>query len=372
MTCVRSYQLEWLIKDELRKQNKRKETMTEHTENIQCWACFEKGGEIKSWEYQPRPLGPDDVEISITHCGICGSDIHQIDGDWGASPYPIVPGHEIVGHVTSVGTNVTEFKSGDRVGVGAQAFSCLNCEECHEHNEPYCTKKVWTYASHYDDGEQSRGGYAKAVRVHKAFTFAIPDNLPSESVAPLLCAGITVFSPMLKYGVTQGTKLGVIGIGGLGHLGVKFGKALGAHVVAISHSQRKKADALELGADEFICTDEEFKTHARSLDIIVSTANNKDMDFLKYLRLLKTDGRIVLVGIPETPFVLHASTLIGSRLSISGSAVGSPDEIRTMLKLASEKNVLAKVQVFDISDVNEAVNGVRDGKPNFRHVLKIQ
>lgn len=287
-------------------------------------------------------------------------------------PHPIVVGHEIVGHIDAVGTNVTEFKVGDRVGVGAQVFSCLDCKNCNRHKEAYCNDHVWTYTSFYKDGEQSRGGYATAVRVHKHFTFAIPDNLPSEGVAPLFCAGITSLSPLLTYGVKEGTKLGVIGIGGLGHLAILFGKALGAHVTAISHSPHKEQATRELGADEFICTEEQFKQNKQSLDLIVCTANGKNMDIQKYLSLLDVDGRMVFVGVPETPVAIHAFSLIGSRLSISGSAIGSPEEIKLMLKLASEKNILAKVQVFDIENVNEALKQFREGKPNYRYVLKIQ
>ncbi len=341
------------------------------SEQFHAWACLEKSGEIKPWTYTPRPLGDDDVEINITHCGICGSDIHQIDSGWGPSPYPIVPGHEIVGTVAAKGANVKEFEIGQRVGVGAQCFSCMDCHECHDHKEPYCDKKVWTYADKFADGNSSYGGYATKVRVHQHFTFGVPDNLSSEGVAPLFCAGITALSPMLKYNVKEGTQLGVVGIGGLGHMAIQWGRALGAHTVAISHSPNKEKEALELGANAFIWSKEQIQQHRKSLDIIVCTANYDNMDVYPYLSLLKTDGRLVLVGVPEVPLSVHAFALISSRISLSGSAIGSPEEIKQMLKIASEKNVVAKTQVFSIKDVNEAIKQFREGKPHFRFVLKI-
>jgi len=339
---------------------------------IKAWACKDKGCDIEPWEYTPRPLGADDVEISIEYCGICGSDVHQMDSGWGASFYPIVPGHEIVGKIVAMGANVKEFSLNQRVGVGAQAMSCLNCSDCKSHFEQYCFDRVWTYNGKYKDGNISYGGYATRVRVHSHFTFAIPDNLPSEQVAPLLCAGITTFSPMLKFGVKQGTKLGVVGIGGLGHLAIQWGKALGAHTTAISHSASKEQAAKELGADEFVYKPEDFAAKARSLDIIICTANVDNINIGQYISLLKVDGRFVMVGAPETPISFNVFSIIVTRINVCGSLIGSPEEIRTMLKLASEKNVLAKTQVFSINNVNEAIKQFREGKPNFRFVLKIE
>jgi len=339
------------------------------TEQIQCWACFEKKGEIKPWSYTPRPLGTDDVEIKITHCGLCGSDIHQIDDDLGIAPYPFVPGHEIVGHVIAKGSNVTELQIGQRVGVGYQCGSCLSCGDCKDQREQYCDNFVGTLCSKYPDGVPTQGGFATRIRVHSRFAIAIPDNLPSEGAASLFCAGITVFSPMLKYGVGKGTRLGVIGIGGLGHLALQWGRALGAHTIAISRSGAKEKEAIELGANEVIWTPEHVQKLKKSLDIIICTADEPNFD--SYIRLLKTDGRFVIIGISGKAPALPTFPLILSRYSISGSAIGSPDEIKKMLQLASEKNVLAKTQLFSIKDVNEAIKQFKEGKPHFRFVLKI-
>jgi len=343
--------------------------MTSNTaDQIQAWACFEKSGELKPWSYTPRSLGVDDVEIKITHCGICGTDIHRIDANLGPTPYPLVPGHEVVGHVISKGRNVTELKIGQRVGVGYQSLSCLSCEDCKEHNDAYCEHLVPTLAAKYPDGSPSYGGFATRIRVHNRFAFAIPDNLPSDGVAPLFCAGITVFSPMLKYGVGKGTRIGVIGIGGLGHLALQWGRALGAHTIAISHSPSKEKDALELGANEVIFTPEHIQKHRRSLSLIICTIDDPNLD--TYLSLLKTDGRFVIVGLSAVPLSLSVFSIL-NRVSLSGSAIGSPDEIKHMLQLASEKNVVAKTQVFSIKDVNEAIKQFKQGKPHFRFVLQI-
>jgi alcohol dehydrogenase (NADP+) len=342
------------------------------TDKIKAWACLEKGGQIQPWEYEPRQLGADDVEIKITHCGMCGSDLHHIDSGWRPGIYPMVPGHEIVGHVIAKGSNVKDFELGQRVGVGAQAMSCLECDECHNHLESYCEGMVTTYDSKYPDGAVAYGGYATRVRVHQHFTFAIPENLPSEGVAPLFCAGITVLSPMLKHGVKEGTKLGVIGIGGLGHMGIQWGRALGATTVAISHSKSKEQEAYELGATDFIYNEEQKKKHRRSFDFIVCTVNYDNIDLSQYLSLLKVDGQFIMVGAPETPIQLSVFSLIKSRISVSGSAIGSPEEIRYMLKLASEKNVIAKTQLFAMHEVNEAIKQFREGKPHFRFVLEIK
>jgi len=340
-----------------------------NSEQIQAWACFEASGEIKQWSYTPRPLGADDVEIKITHCGICGTDVHRIDANLGPSPFPFVPGHEIVGHVVAKGANVTALNTGQRVGVGYQCLSCLSCEDCHDHRESYCEHLVATLADKYPDGQPTQGGFATRIRVHNHFAIPVPDNLPSDGVAPLFCAGITVYSPMLKYGVGKGTKLGVVGIGGLGHLALQWGRALGAHTVAISHSPSKEKEALELGANEVIYSPEHMKQHKKSLNIIICTVDEPNLQ--TYMSLLKTDGRLVVVGLSATPLSASVFPLILSRLSLSGSSIGSPDEIKKMLQLASEKNVVAKTQTFAIKDVNEAIKQFKQGAPHFRFVLKI-
>jgi len=260
-------------------------------------------------------------------------------------------------------------KSDNALVLDTKFVVVFSCEDCKEHRESYCEKSVATLCDKYPDGTPSEGGFATRIRAHSRFVFAIPDNLPSESVAPLLCAGITVFSPMLKHGVGKGSRIGVIGIGGLGHLALQWGRALGAYVVAISRSQSKEKEAIELGANEVIYTSEQIQKHKRSLNIIICTVDEPNLQ--TYLGLLKTDGQFVVVGLSTVPLSVSVFPLIGSRLSISGSACGSPDEIKQMLQLASEKKVLAKTQVFSIKDVNEAIKQFKEGKPHFRFVLKI-
>jgi len=230
-------------------------------------------------------------------------------------------------------------------------------------------KMVPTLAAKYPDGAPSQGGFATRIRVHSHFALAIPDNIPSEGAASLFCAGITVFSPMLKYGVGKGTRIGVIGIGGLGHLALQWGRAFGAYTIAISHSPSKEKEALELGANEVIYSAEHIQQHRKSLNFIICTANDAHIE--SYLNLLKTDGRFVIVGLGPVPLTVPLFPLVLSRYSVSGSAIGSPDEIKHMLQLASEKHVVTKTQVFSINNVNEAIKQFKEGKPHFRFVLKI-
>eukprot|EP01125_Pyxidicula_operculata_P010160 TRINITY_DN3351_c0_g1_i1.p1 TRINITY_DN3351_c0_g1~~TRINITY_DN3351_c0_g1_i1.p1 ORF type:complete len:361 (+),score=33.03 TRINITY_DN3351_c0_g1_i1:32-1084(+) len=345
------------------------------SEQFEAWASFEAKGELKEWKYTPRPLGELDVEIAISHCGICYSDIHTIDSGWGPTNYPVVPGHEIVGHVVKVGSGVSEFKVGDRVGVGAQCCSCCKkqCDYCTGDLEQYCSRKVFTYGSKFEDGEISRGGYAKKVRVHERFTFKIPDNIPGEEIAPLLCAGVTTYEPLVRFKVGAGHKLGVIGIGGLGHLGIQWGAALGSEVTAISRSDRKKDLAFKLGAKHFLSSADQsqmVKEAASSFDFLLMT-ENVTFELSHYLKLLKPAGAIILVALPEAKIQFSPFDLLSSGRSIHTSLIGSPARIKEMLKLAEEKNIRAMAQVFPISQVNEAIAGVREGKPTFRYVLKI-
>jgi len=337
------------------------------------YAVFEPKGQLSQWSYTPRPLGTRDVEIEITHCGMCASDLHQIDSGWGPSIYPMIPGHEIVGHVTSVGSDVTRVKVGQRVGVGAQCQSCHKCTECKEHLEPYCKKTVNTYNGKFEDGTPSYGGYAKNVRVDERFTFVVPENLKSEEVAPLFCAGATVFSPLTHFGAGPGKKVGIIGIGGLGHLGLKFARALGAEVYAISTSASKEEEAKKLGAHHFINTKDKasLEKNQDQLDLIVSTLNH-DVDWQMYFSLMKRDGTFVIVGIPEDKLKIPAFSIIGKRLKFAGSSIGSPNEIEEMLKLASKENIVANTQIWPFEKVNEAIAAFREGKPRYRYVLQIK
>ncbi|KAF8243424.1 zinc-binding dehydrogenase [Wilcoxina mikolae CBS 423.85] len=334
-------------------------------------------GNLVEREYEVKPFDENDVDIKITHCGICGSDLHTLRSGWGPTRYPCVVGHEIVGTAARVGEKVKHVKVGDRVGVGAQSSSCLkpDCEECAATDEPYCTRMVGTYGGQYPDGSKSYGGYADYARVPSHFIIQLSDiALPSEVLAPMLCGGITVYSPLVRNGCGPGKKVGIVGLGGLGHFGVLFARALGADkVVAISRKASKRADALEMGADLYISTDEDenwAKTHARSLDLIVSTVSSPNMPLNGYLSLLKTHGEFIQVGAPEDKLpAVSAFELIGRGLKIGGSMIGSPKEIRDMCLLASEKGVKSWVNLWPMNKANDALVAFEQGKPRYRFVL---
>lgn len=350
------------------------------------WVAHDATSPLTFTTYEPKPFTDTDIEIKVTHCGICGTDIHTLRSGWGPSDYPCVVGHEIIGHVTRIGSSVPnlqsspasrEIKLGDRVGIGAQSMSCLrpDCEACADGKENYCSRMTGTYNSRYADKSKSYGGFATYWRGPAHFAFKIPDALPSAEAAPLLCGGVTVFSPLMKHGAGPGKTVGIVGIGGLGHLGILFAKALNCdRVVAISRTSSKKKDAIEgLGADAFIATAENKKwgrAYARSLDLIICTVSSDDMPLSQYLRLLKTDGTFVMVGAPEKPLPpLAAYSLIQKGVKVTGSSIGSPDDIRKMLQLASEKRVLPWIQKRPMEDVNSALVDMHDGKARYRYVL---
>jgi len=342
-----------------------------HEVKFHGYAAHGPEGELKPYEWQPRPLGDDDVQLTITHSGICASDIHQKENGWKNSKYPMVPGHEIIGLVEEVGKHVKDFKKGQRVGVGTQVLSCLKCDTCHHGDEQYCDHAVQTYNAKYPDGTIAFGGYADHIRVHQRFVFAIPDNLSSEGAAPLLCAGITTYTPFKVHNIKAGQKIGVLGIGGLGHLGLKWGKALGCHVTAISHNDKKREEAKKLGADDFISLEDAaaVKKARRTLDFILSTGNAKGMKWDGPTSLLKIDGVFCVVGVPEEDLIIPPFLLIGSRISFAGSMVGGCQITKEMLELAGKHKIEADVQLFPMEKVNEAIQGVKDGKPRFRYVL---
>ncbi|KAI8940567.1 hypothetical protein NX059_004244 [Plenodomus lindquistii] len=326
--------------------------------------------------FTPKPFNDIDVDIKISHCGICGSDIHTLRSGWGATHYPICVGHEIIGHVVRAGEKVKGLKLGDRVGVGAQAFSCLkdDCEECAAGLEPYCTKAVNTYGGKYADGSWSMGGYADHTRVPSHFAVKIPAGLKSEDAAPMMCGGITVYSPLKKNGAGPGKRVGIVGLGGLGHFGVLFAKALGCEkVVAISRRRNKVDDAKAMGATDYIATAEDDKwarKHSRSLDLIISTVSSPDMPLESYLRLLRTGGRFIQVGAPEDKLPpIAAFGLIGKGCTIGGSSIGSPKEIEEMLNFAAERGVKPWVQKRDMKDANRSIVDMENGDARYRYVL---
>lgn len=326
--------------------------------------------------FMPKPFNPIDIDLKVSHCGICGTDIHTLRSGWGNTHYPVCVGHEIVGHIVRVGSSVTHLALGDRVGVGAQAFSCLrdDCEECKGGLEQHCPKMVGTYNGKYPDGSWSMGGYANYVRVPAHFAIKIPAALKSEDAAPMMCGGITVYAPLVNNGAGPGKKVGIVGFGGLGHFGILFAKALGCEkVVAISRRRNKEADAKAMGATDYIATSEDEKwarNHARSLDLIVSTVSSPDMPLESYLRLLRTGGQFIQVGAPEDKLPpIAAFGLIGKGCKIGGSQIGSPKEIEKMLEFAASKGVKPWVEKRAMRDANRSVVEMEEGKARYRYVL---
>ncbi|KAK9455618.1 chaperonin 10-like protein [Dipodascopsis uninucleata] len=309
----------------------------------------------KRREYTPRPFEDCDVDIKVSACGVCGSDVHTVTGGWGGCPYPLVVGHEIVGTVVRVGPKCkTGVQVGQRVGVGAQAFACLNCPQCAEDNEIYCRHQRDTYGSAYPDGSITQGGYASHVRIHEYFVFPIPEKLVSEDVAPMLCGGATAFSPLYRNGAGPGKKVGIIGIGGIGHFGILFGKALGAEVIAISRTDAKKADALALGADGFIATAEKdwAEKHIMTFDVIVNCANSsKNFDIASYMSLMKVNGRFINVGLPEGDgFKINPFSMLKNGVLFGFSHIASRKEILKMLDIAAEQNIKPWIEKIPVGE----------------------
>ncbi|KAF2270448.1 GroES-like protein [Lojkania enalia] len=332
-----------------------------------------------TWEpFTPKPFADTDVDVKISHCGICGTDIHILRSGFGPTHYPICVGHEVVGHIVRIGSAVSPaFRLGERVGVGAQALSCLrkDCEECGSGMEPYCPNLfVGTYAGKYPDSRWSDGGYADYIRVSARFVVRIPEALKSWDAAPMMCAGITVFSPLKKNGAGPGKKVGIVGVGGLGHFGVLFAKAMGCEkVIAISRRWDKREDAKAMGADAYIATSEDERwedRHSRSLDLIVSTVSSPDMPLAGYLKLLRTNGQFIQVGAPEDKLPgVSAHALIAKGCKIGGSQIGGPKEIEEMLRFAAEKDVKPWVQQRPMKQANQSVVDMENGKARYRYVL---
>ncbi|KAH6977352.1 NADP-dependent alcohol dehydrogenase [Ilyonectria sp. MPI-CAGE-AT-0026] len=336
-------------------------------------------GKMEWGSFEPKKWQEDDVDIQITHCGVCGSDAHTLSSGWKETIYPCCVGHEIVGKAVRVGSNVKNISVGDRVGVGAQARSCLqpDCPDCTRGRENYCARQhVGTYAAKYPNGEGiSYGGYADYNRTNSRFVIKIPEGLASEDAAPLLCGGVTMYSPLRQNGCGPGKRVGIIGVGGLGHFGVLFAKALGADkVVGISRRASKRDEVLALGADQYIATadDENWaKENARSLDIIICTASSANMPLTDYLGLLDVGGHFTQVGLPDGGNLppINVFTLIRSNISIGSSLIGSPSEIEEMLQLAVDKQIKPWVETRPMEEANQAIVDLEAGKPRYRYVL---
>lgn len=320
-----------------------------------------------------REPGPRDVLIEILYCGVCHSDIHQARGEWGNSIYPMVPGHEIIGRVAQVGGEVERWKVGDTVGVGCFLDSCRTCPSCHEGEEQFCTTGMtMTYNGYERDGvTPTFGGYSKQITVDQDYVLRVPEKLPLDRAAPLLCAGITCYSPLRHYGLQAGQELGVVGLGGLGHMAVKLGAAMGAKVTVLSHSASKRDDAMRLGASDFVVTSEPgaFDALAGRFDFILDTASAAH-DLNAYLRLVRRDGIMVLVGVPE-PTPLHALSVIWPRKRLAGSLIGGIRETQEMLDFCAEHGVAADVEVIAIDKVNEAYERMLQSDVRYRFVIDL-
>ncbi|WP_405732049.1 NAD(P)-dependent alcohol dehydrogenase [Streptomyces sp. NBC_00028] len=318
-----------------------------------------------------RPVGEFDVLIDIKFAGICHSDIHQATEGWGQAIFPMVPGHEIAGVVSEVGPGVTKYTVGDRVGVGCLVDSCRECDNCKAGLEQYCTGgSVPTYNGVGKDGEPTYGGYSEKVVVDENFVVRIPDGLSLDEAAPLLCAGITTYSPLKHWNAGPGKKVAILGMGGLGHMGVKIAHALGAEVTVLSQSLRKKDDGLKLGADHYYATSDEntFKELAGTFDLILSTVS-APLNLDAYLSLLRTDGAFVNVGAPEEPVKLNLFSLIGGRKTLAGSGIGGIQETQEMLDFCAEHGFGAEIELISASEINEAYERVLASDVRYRFVI---
>jgi alcohol dehydrogenase (NADP+) len=329
------------------------------TWNAKAYSAATATSPLLSTTIARRNPAERDVQIDILFCGICHSDLHQVRNEWSSvmpTVYPIVPGHEIIGRVTKVGSAVTRYKSGDLAAIGCMVDSDGTCAECNVGLEQFCPNMTLTYNSPDKHlGGVTYGGYSESIVVDERFVLQVPSNLDLAGAAPLLCAGITTYSPMRRWGVTKGKKVGIVGLGGLGHMGVKLAHAFGAHVVVFTTSPKKKEDALRLGADEVVVSrnTDEMKKHAGSFDFILD-AVSADHDLNAYISLLRRDGNITLVGAPETPLDVSAFALIVGRRSLSGSNIGGIPETQEMLDFCGAHNITADIEVIPIQKVNEA------------------
>lgn len=339
------------------------------------YAARDTSGHLSPFKFTRKPRGPNDVTFKVLFCGICHSDLHQMRNEWQSSKYPMVPGHEIIGTVTEVGSGVTKFKIGDTVGVGCMVLSCSECDSCEKGLEQYCEKVIWTYNSVYPEGNATQGGYSTIMMADQKFVLHIPENLPKDAAAPLLCAGITVWSPMQYFGMNvKGARFGVVGLGGLGHMAVQFGKAFGMHVTIFSTSPSKEKEAREiLGADDFVVSKDEaaMKAKAKSIDFIIDTVAAKHpVD--AYLALLKTNGKLCLVGLPPHAMEIMPYQLTAGRRLVAGSSIGGIKETAEMLEFCGKNNITCKVETLPISECNKAMERLEKNDVKYRFVLDLK
>jgi uncharacterized zinc-type alcohol dehydrogenase-like protein len=318
-----------------------------------------------------RATGEHDVRIDIAYAGICHSDIHTVRNEWGPAGFPVTPGHEIAGVVSEIGSAVTRYAVGDRVGVGVFVNSCGECVSCQDGLEQYCENGVvWTYGATDRDGTVTKGGYSSVVVVDENYVCRIPEGLGLDEAAPLLCAGITTYSPLAKWGAGPGKRVAIVGMGGLGHMGVKIAHAMGAHTTVLSHSLRKADDATAFGADAMhVTTDPDtFSTLARSFDLIINTVS-ATLDVDAFLGLLKVDGTLVQVGLPPEPMTVRAGSLAGARRSLSGSNIGGIGETQEMLDFCAQHRIGASIETISADQINAAFDRVVDSDVRYRFVI---
>ena len=324
------------------------------------------------FSFERRDPGERDVQIEILFCGVCHSDVHTVRNDWHGTTYPCVPGHEIIGRVTKVGAKVAKFKVGDIAGVGCLVDSCRTCQSCEENLEQFCEQgATFTYnAPDKHTGKMTFGGYSESILVDEAFVLRVPKNLDMAATAPLLCAGITTYSPLRHHGVTAGQKVGIVGLGGLGHMGVKLAKAMGAHVVVFTTSLNKMEDALRLGADEVVYSKDEaaMKQHLNSLHFILDTVAAKH-DINAYLVLLRRDGTLTQVGVPSEPLAVDVTNLIFGRRSFTGSLIGGLKETQEMLDFCGQHNITSDIELIPIQKINEAYDRLVKSDVKYRFVI---
>ena len=349
-------------------------TEKEMTIQVCGYAAHHAKEALTPYSFERREPRDYDVVIDIQYSGICHSDIHQVSNGWGGSIFPMVPGHEIAGIVSQVGTKVTSFKVGDRAAVGNFVDSCRKCDPCHKGLEQYCVKgATWTYNAVESDGKtQTQGGYSNKIVVDENYVLRIPDNLPLDRAAPLLCAGITLYSPLMHWKAGPGKKVAIIGLGGLGHIGVKIADALGAEVTVLSHSLKKQEESKKMGADNFYTSSDPntFKKLKGYFDLIINTVS-VELDSNKYLKMLALDGTMVVVGLPEKQMSIGPFSLVSTRRSLAGSAIGGIRETQEMLDFCSKNNIACDIELIPIQQVNEAFERVVKSDVRYRFVIDI-
>jgi uncharacterized zinc-type alcohol dehydrogenase-like protein len=332
---------------------------------------------LSKYSFERREPRDHDVIIDIHYCGICHSDIHQVNNEWNGSTFPMVPGHEITGIISKVGPKVTRYRSGDRVAVGNFIDSCRKCNPCQKGLEQYCLEgATWTYnAIERANGKQpapTQGGYSNKIVVDENYVLSFPDNLPLDTTAPLLCAGITLYSPLIHWKAGPGKKVAIMGLGGLGHIGVKIARTLGAEVTVLSRSLEKQVESKSLGADSYYATSDPitFKKLRGYFDLIINTAS-VEVDLNRYMRLLALDGTLVLVGLPEKQMQVSAFSLTSARRSLAGSVIGGIQQTQEMLDFCSENNVSCDIELIPIQNINEAYQRVLNSDVRYRFVIDV-